>query len=94
MFLRWEDPLPAALSALGGMAAACVVFVVLRDRRRRKLRNQLPTTAERLARAVRAGESIEQALLSINGQSSTMARCNRARPSVAGHQTRRSRVVP
>jgi len=65
VFLRWDDPLAAGLGAISGMSAACVVFIVLRDRRRRKLRDQLPTTAEMLARAVRAGESIEQALLSI-----------------------------
>jgi tight adherence protein B len=59
----WREQI---LLAIGGMAAGMVVplvyLVIRRNRRRRAMQEQLPDVLDLLARGVRAGESLDQAI--------------------------------
>jgi tight adherence protein B len=70
VYIIWEDPLTAIGSTLTGMAVVIGVFVVLRAQRRRRISEQLAGLAEMLARAVRAGESLEYSLRAVSDRSS------------------------
>jgi Flp pilus assembly protein TadB len=59
--------LAAATGALGGMAAVILLFVFLRARRRRKILEQLPDAMDYLARCVRSGQSLDQAIAEVGG---------------------------
>jgi len=61
-FLWAEAPLPAILGMFGGMVLVLVWLSFIRARRIRLLQEQLPDALEMLARAVHAGESVEQAV--------------------------------
>jgi tight adherence protein B len=61
--LLWRDqPLLAAAGLVVGMAVALIFFSIRRARRRGQILGQLPDVLELLARAVRAGESVDQAI--------------------------------
>ncbi|MFP6659255.1 MAG: type II secretion system F family protein, partial [Pirellulales bacterium] len=57
-----EAPVAATIGVLIGMAVAMVLLMHTRGRRIRQLQEQLPPALEMLARAVRAGESLDQAV--------------------------------
>ncbi len=67
VFLGKENVVAAATSALGGIAAVILLFMVLRARRRRKILEQLPDAIDYLARCVRSGQSLDQALAEVGG---------------------------
>ncbi|MCR4412800.1 MAG: type II secretion system F family protein, partial [Thermoguttaceae bacterium] len=67
VFLGNENIVAAATSALGGMAAVILLFVFLRARRRRKILEQLPDAMDYLARCVRSGQSLDQAIAEVGG---------------------------
>ena len=60
--LSYDDPLLAAVAMISGMAVAYLALAIRRGRRMRLIRNQLPDVLDLLARAVRAGESLDQAI--------------------------------
>jgi tight adherence protein B len=61
--LLWQgDWLAAAAAAAVGVLAVGSLLVFLRFRRYRTIRDQLPDAMEMMARAVRAGESLDQAI--------------------------------
>jgi tight adherence protein B len=62
MFLWRDDPLAGVTGAVFGVLLACGSLVVLRARRYNAIREQLPDCMELMARAVRAGESLDQAI--------------------------------
>ncbi|MGD0901086.1 MAG: type II secretion system F family protein [Thermoguttaceae bacterium] len=62
MFLWRNDWLAGAAGAVVGAMAVAIVLFFLRFRRRRAIRDQLPDAMEMMARAVRAGESLDQAI--------------------------------
>lgn len=61
-FLWFDNPVGAALGAMLGMALGLGYFWVLKSRRHAQFREQLPYVLDLLARAVRAGESLDQAI--------------------------------
>ncbi|MFP6614747.1 MAG: type II secretion system F family protein [Pirellulales bacterium] len=62
VLLSSEAPVAATIGVLIGMAVALVLLMHTRGRRIRQLQEQLPPALEMLARAVRAGESLDQAV--------------------------------
>ena len=62
MFLWDEQPLTATIGMLVGMAAALAYLIVRRIRHVRLLQEQLPTALDMLARGLRAGQSLDEAL--------------------------------
>ncbi len=62
MFLWNEQPFTATIGMLLGMAAALVYLIVRRIRHVRLLQEQLPTALDMLARGLRAGQSLDEAL--------------------------------
>jgi tight adherence protein B len=61
--LLWlDDWLAAAAGAAVGVLAVAALLFFLRFRRYRAIRDQLPDAMEMMARAVRAGESLDQAI--------------------------------
>jgi tight adherence protein B len=61
--LLWRDDfVMAAVSMLAGMGAVFSYYAFCRSRRRGEIREQLPDVMDLLARAVRAGESLDQAV--------------------------------
>ncbi len=62
VFLLTENLLLTGLSGLAGFAAVMVALVLAQRRRVRKFLEQFPGSLDLLARAVRAGESLEQAI--------------------------------
>jgi tight adherence protein B len=62
MFVWNEQPLTATIGMLLGMAAALVYLVVRRMRHVKLLQEQLPTALDMLARGLRAGQSLDEAL--------------------------------
>jgi tight adherence protein B len=61
-FLWRNNALAAAAGFLIGVLLIVGIFVYVRSRRRSAIREQLPEAMDMLARAVRAGESIDQAV--------------------------------
>ncbi len=62
IFLFSDAPVPGMLGMIVGMTIGMVCFMVVRSRRMRQVQTQLPSALEMLARAVRAGESLDQAV--------------------------------
>jgi tight adherence protein B len=62
MFIWNEQPLTAAVGMMLGMAAATVYLIVRRMRHIKLLQEQLPTALDMLARGLRAGQSLDEAL--------------------------------
>lgn len=62
LYLWQQDMIVAVIGFLLGMTAVTVYFVIQRNRRRRQIQEQLPEVMEILARAVRAGETLDQAI--------------------------------
>jgi tight adherence protein B len=62
LFLSTGELLPACLGMLLGMLAALGVLFYLRHRRLKAFDDQLPEVMDLVARAVRAGQSLEQAI--------------------------------
>lgn len=61
--LLWHDDLlTAALGLTVGVLLTIIVYLVRRSRRREQIRETLPAAMELMARAVRAGESLDQAI--------------------------------
>lgn len=63
LFLWRDDWLAGAAGAAIGVIAVGGVLLFLRARRYRAIREQLPDVMEYMARAVRAGESLDQAIV-------------------------------
>ncbi|OYW20009.1 MAG: hypothetical protein B7Z55_07900, partial [Planctomycetales bacterium 12-60-4] len=61
-WLYTDEPLGGIAGALAGFGAPLLWFLFQRARRFRAVREQLPHVVDLLARATRAGRSIEQAL--------------------------------
>jgi len=62
VFVWSESPIPTILATGGGMVLALAGLSVVRTRRVRLLQEQLPDSLEMLARAMHAGETVEQAV--------------------------------
>jgi tight adherence protein B len=62
-YLWRDDPLIGAAGGVFGVFAVGLWLLFLRARRFRALREQLPDVMELMARAVRAGESLDQAII-------------------------------
>ena len=59
----WLDNLVVAVTGFFiGMGAVVGLYTLARSRRKRKMREQLPDVIEHIARAVRAGQTVDQAL--------------------------------
>ena len=64
-FLLLRNPFPAIIIALVGLVLPIVRLSVLRKMRQNKLRSQLPEAFDLMARVVRAGQTINQAILAV-----------------------------
>jgi len=62
LFLWNEQPAPALMGVLLGFPAPLAYLIFRRQRRVRRLQDQLPPALEILARSVRAGETLDQAV--------------------------------
>ena len=62
LFLWQEHPVALTVGCALGMGGVLVVLTVYRRQRIKRLQEQLPTALEMLARGVRAGESLDQAM--------------------------------
>lgn len=62
LFIWRDDDAAGFAGAILGILAVIATFFFLRARRRNRFREQLPDIMELMARAVRAGESLDQAL--------------------------------
>jgi tight adherence protein B len=62
LYLWRDNPLAGAVGAMLGVLVILAVLYVLRSRRYRAIRDQLPDVMDLMARAVRAGESLDQAI--------------------------------
>lgn len=62
LFVGTEAPLAGLAGFVIGVALAIALLVVHRNRRIKQLQDQLPPALDMLARAVRAGESLDQAV--------------------------------
>jgi tight adherence protein B len=69
LFLWQEEPVPAVLGLLAGMAVPLAYLLHRRRKRIRQLPEQLPAALGMLARSVRAGQSLDQALQLVGTQS-------------------------
>jgi tight adherence protein B len=70
LFVWLEAPMPATLGMFAGMAVVLMYLMYTRSRRLSLLQEQLPQALEMLARAVHAGESLDQAVQLVGEQSS------------------------
>lgn len=62
LFLWHEEPVPAIAGMLAGMSVPLLIWMFWRAKRLRTLQAQLPDALDLLARAVHAGESLDQAV--------------------------------
>jgi len=62
MWLYHDQPLMGVLGAMSGLAIPLLWLSSVRSRRMRQISDQLPHAIETLARATRAGRSVEQAM--------------------------------
>ena len=69
LFLWHEEPVPAVLGLVAGMAVPLAYLLHQRRKRVRQLQEQLPDALGMLARSVRAGQSLDQALHLVGTQS-------------------------
>lgn len=60
--IAFDHPLPGLAGMMLGMAVGYVYFAICRARRMKALQEQLPDAFDLLMRAVRAGESLDQAI--------------------------------
>lgn len=67
VFVLTEDAAYSGLAGLVGTAVCFIVLAVVYHRVMRKFEEQFPPALDLLARAVRAGESLDQALVMIGG---------------------------
>lgn len=65
----YDNPIYAVLAAIGMMTLALLVLMWIRSRRMRAIREQVPYVADLLARGVRAGESLDQAITMVGEES-------------------------
>jgi tight adherence protein B len=56
------EPLHGVIGGVAGLVLPLVILVLLRGRRMRAIREQLPHVLDMVARATRAGQSVEQAI--------------------------------
>lgn len=57
-----DNPLGAIVSFVGGVFCGLVILIVRRNRRMARIQDELPSVMDLMARAVRAGRSIDQAI--------------------------------
>lgn len=62
LFLGTNEPMVGLIGAAMGMGVGLLLLMAVRARRIRQVQEQLPAALDMLARAVRAGESLEQAI--------------------------------
>jgi len=62
LWLYTDEPLNGVMGAMVGMGAPLISLVLVRAKRMRAIREQLPHVLDMLARATRAGQSVEQAI--------------------------------
>lgn len=62
IYVAVENEMLAAIGALGGLVSLAVVLEVRKRKRLKRYELQFPAALDLLARAVRAGESVEQAM--------------------------------
>ena len=70
MFLWQDHPLSALFGMLIGMSAGLMYLIWRRVQRQRMIRELLPDTLDLMSRAVRAGESLDQAIALIGEETS------------------------
>lgn len=70
MFLWHDDPLLASVGMIAGMGVGLLYFWFRRSRRLRVIREQLPGVFELMARAMRAGGSLDQAVELVGSKAS------------------------
>lgn len=68
LFLWREQVLVSVLGLVAGMGIPIAYLMVQKQKRIRQLQEQLPPALDMLARCVRAGQSLDQALLSVGQQ--------------------------
>jgi tight adherence protein B len=68
VLLIWDNPLSAVAAALLGLAAMLLVLILIRRRRMNRIREEIPFAADLLARGVRAGESLDQAIAMVGSE--------------------------
>jgi tight adherence protein B len=69
VFISTDGPLAGSIGAAVGVLAALGLLAVARSRRMKKMQEQLPPALEMLSRAVRAGESLDQAIALVGEKS-------------------------
>lgn len=62
LFIFYDNPLIGIAGFIAAVLLALLVLVVFRNRRMRRIREDMPHVAEILARGVKAGESVDQAI--------------------------------
>jgi tight adherence protein B len=71
VLLLWRDDfLAAAVGLVAGILMVIMYFVYRRGRRRAEIQDQLPDVMDLLSRAVRAGESLDQAMTLVGSSTS------------------------
>jgi tight adherence protein B len=68
LFVLSDRPLAALLGVFGGMGAALTYLAYRRRKRVQQLQNQLPGALDMLARSMRAGRSIDEAVQTVGRQ--------------------------
>lgn len=66
----WNNPLATLLSATAGFVAMIFILLFIRRRRMNRIREEVPYAADLLARGVRAGESLDQAIALVGNETS------------------------
>lgn len=66
LYVWREDYIAAIMGVLIGSSGATLAFEIYRGRRVNEVLNQLPGVIDQIARAVRAGESLDQALVVVS----------------------------
>lgn len=66
VYVATEEPVLTLLALVAGWVVGIVALFALRSRRQTQILTHLPGLVEMLARAVRAGESVEQALRAVS----------------------------
>eukprot|EP00913_Durusdinium_trenchii_P028283 g26511.t1 len=69
VLVLFDSPIYAVLTAIGMTSLVLIVLAIIRRRRVRRIREQVPYVADLLARGVRAGESLDQAITMVGNES-------------------------
>lgn len=82
LFVFYDNPLIGIAGFIGAMLLMLLVLVIVRARRMRRIREDMPHVAEILARGVKAGESVDQAIELVGAEARgplgrEFARCSR-----------------